>query len=133
MSKQVSRQIGRLLKPLLEEHGIRCSKYPTISIIRTSPPGKVELAWTLRQLADCYALTRAYVLEMRNVEIRDTLGTYKIDYLSIVTTRENGGWSQPRVVSGLEDIYPGTGVPELVERAERFARKATWTIMLLVK
>jgi hypothetical protein len=131
MAKQVSRKIGEFLKPLLLREGIRCSKYPTIKIVRSSPSNKIELVWTFRQLVDCYDVTRAYLLEMENVQIEDILGEYTIDYLAIVMNRENGGWSDPRVVPGLEEINPDIDVAKLKERAERFAKRVSAAIQFV--
>jgi len=131
MPRQVSRQIGKFLKPFLLKEGIRCSKYPTIKIVRSSPSNKIELVWTFRQLADCYDVTRAYLLEMENVQIEDILGQYTVDYLAIVMNRENGGWSDPQVVSGLEEIEPGIDVAKLTKRAERFANRVSAAIHLV--
>lgn len=130
--KRQSRVIGAFLKNFLKDQDIRCSDYPTLSIVRTTPPGQQDLVWTFGQLAECYDITEAYHIEAENVEVKDETGTYKIDYLAIVINREGDRWGEPQVQSNIEEIYPGLDEQKLLERFERFGRRAGRAILVIV-
>ena len=106
-----------------------CSGYPTLSIIRSSPPNQRDTVWSFRQLAECYGITIAYQIEAEDVEITDETGTYKIDYVSIVNWRE---WGTLQVQSNIEEIYPSLDVEKLEERFGRFGRRACRAILAIM-
>jgi hypothetical protein len=128
LSRTQSRDIGKYLQRSLQ---VDCAKYPTIKILRSSPPGRWELVWTFRQLADCYNITNAYHVEMRNVTVQDLSGPYKVDYLSIVMMRVNGGWSDPIIVPDVEEITPKLDLQEISKRGNRLAQRARDAILSL--
>jgi hypothetical protein len=133
MTKRQSRAIGAFLKELLAEEGIKCSQYPTLTIVRSSPEGQIDLIWTLVQLVQCYQVTDAYLIEAENVEIADETGAYEVDYLSIVLRREEGTWLEPQLMTNIEDIYPNLeDIEKLRERFGRFGEKAKRTILSFV-
>ncbi len=135
MTKPQSRAIGGFLKAILAQEGIECSDYPTLSIIRNSPQGQIDIVWSVQQLANCYALTDSYIIQAQNVQVSDQTGKYEVDYFSIVLYREDKDepW-MVNVFTNTEDIYPNTEDQKILgERFTRFGERAKKAILAFVE
>jgi hypothetical protein len=123
MSKQQSREIGKFLRSFLFAEGIKCADYPTLTLIRESPPGRHDFIWNLRQLAQFHKIAEAYIIEVNDLEIEDETGTYKVDYLAIVLRKEENKWMDPITLFNIEEIDPGFNEQKMEERAKRVGQK----------
>ncbi len=128
MPSDKSRDIGRFLKPFLDEEGLTCSDYPTIRFSRYTVDGSRDFVWSPKQLSDCYSIAAAVQIELFDVAESNSSQT-TIHYASIVVEKTSDGWSAPTVVSDTEDVWPDYDKQKLTEKFQRFADKASAAIV----
>lgn len=74
-------------------------------------------------------MASAFQIDLNDVTIKDDGTEYGVDYVSIVFERRGDSWTEGRVYSNIEDIYPGYDRKKLEERFERFADRTRKAIL----